>query len=297
MQTQVEPITGLFGRKIGEKTTLPSPEFGNLGKHRDGAVIWLCGDYAEEICTSSTWVSGVAPETGSGAKTLLSVEEIVRRCAVRAQKNVRRIVNTNKFRFLWTLTIEPAKEGRPGIANTPVPTEGQRDYDTVRALWKSFIRRLYAVYDKFPWLVVFELHDSEKTSEEKRGTYHLHFACNAILRWTAVGAAWQCGFVRFDDFAKKKRGRNGSVQNPGAYLSKYIGKSFNVENYNRKRFTCSRNIKRPRKLSGPGFDSYVREGGLAKSVVFKSERFFVNGETTYGTEQTTYRLVPKENWS
>lgn len=285
MRTKEHNLYGLDGEIEGTCTVLPDADIAQLGKRPQGTVTWVCGDFVEEISTSSLWLTGIAPDHTTGGKPPLSDEEINKRCATRAQKNVRRIVNTNRFRFMWTFTFAPYKEGM----NT-LETQAQKDYHEVRKQWKKFLRKVYKAEGKFPWLVVLELHDSTETSDVKRGTYHLHFATNKRLNWKKTGMLWGLGFVRFDDFQKPMAERGGEVRNPGAYMSKYIGKAFDKQTRGLKRFSCSRDIKRPAKLSGEGLEKFLSTNQTTMEEVFKQERVFECKDAIYGVCQRTYKL-------
>lgn len=295
MRTAEHTLFDSRGERDGTCTVLPDLDIALLGKARQGTIVWICGDFVEEILTTSLWISGLVSDVVESQKTPLADKEITRRCATRAQKNVRRLVNTNKFRFMWTLTFRLPNPGKGPLKDETIPLWAQKDYDAIRKLWKGFLRKLYASFGRFTWLVVFELHNSAKTSGKKRGTYHIHFACNERLAWSEVGRLWGHGFVRFDDFLKHSSTRKTVVHNPGAYLSKYIGKAFNSENRHRKRFSCSSGIKRPKKVSGAEFDRIAKERGWVLSEVFRREQIFESKNQIYGTLARTHQILVQRN--
>lgn len=288
------PLYNLTGDVNGTWLAMPDSELANLGKNRIDSVFWLCGDYVETISTSSTFLEGVSPPDAHHQKTRLTEEEVSKRCAVRAQKQVRRIINTNYMTLMWTLTMCPANGDEAHLFPEPVCTLTQRHYRSVRCLWTRFIRRMYAEVGRFPWVVVFELHDSEKTNEVKKGTYHIHFATNVFISWEKVGQLWQHGIVRFDDFDAPKPERGGIVRNPGAYMSKYLGKSFGKSNRHLKRYSRSRDTFPPKKISAetyyekcfPYIDDVIYHKD--RTYEFYNEKHDIGG--VYGVCQITYKL-------
>lgn len=264
-----------------------------VGKERCRGHALICGDFAEVYSQIETWVSGAPGNKGISA---VRTEPITRdeqeynahRCAVRAQKNVRRLVNCNRLNTMWTLTFAPDTPDNQERWEC-VPLYVQRDYDRVRAIWKSFLKRLARVYPEVRWLVVFELHNSEETSDAKRGTWHLHFATSDFLDWSEISRIWKHGVVRFDDFSKPNhnKGRPGSVHNPGAYMSKYIGKVFDSSNYKRKRFSRSRNTSSPKKIS---LDAFVSQYLPGSQEIFCNKRIVDTPKGLCVSINRSYRL-------
>lgn len=292
----LHPLYDDNGEVGGYWVAMPDADIANLGKHRCDGVAWVCGDFAEVISTTSTFLSGVRPPEAGPPKPALSHEEVEKRVAVRAAKAVRRLVNTNRMAYMWTLTFCPADSKYAKNYGDPISTDAQKDYGYIRHLWKRFSRKLKTAYPEIRWLVVFELHDSEKTSAAKKGTYHLHFCTDLFLPWLEICEKWEHGNVRFDDFAKPREGREQAVSNPGAYVSKYISKSFGAENLYRKRYTCSRNILHPLKTTPGEFrESYI----VQEPAVFSRERTFdfwnpqIGVGGIYGIIQKTYRIERK----
>ena len=289
------PLYSLEGDIDGIATCMPDSDIANLAKSRMDGVAWACGDFLEIITTSSAYLSGIEPPKGDEkAKKKETLEEMNKRIAIRAQKQVRRIVNTNRFNIMWTLTMCPKTSKYAGNYKKPVPVKDQTDYDKMRKLWKAFIRRLRKAYPGIKWLVVFEFHDSSKTSALKRGTYHFHLAVKQYIPFNIMLNIWQHGNVREDYFNEEKEERGGKVRNPGAYMSKYVGKAFNRKAIYRKRYTRSRNSLTPKKYSIAGIpDEYLSAN---KSVVFERKREFdfwdekVGIGGIYGVIQRTYKI-------
>lgn len=283
------------GEREGIWIAMPDSDIANVGKQRCAGVAYLCGDFLETITTSSLFLAGVAPITNETiARPPETAEETAKRCAVRAQKNIRRVVNTNRMKMMWTLTLCPANSIHSHLYPEPVCNLTQTHYKSIRGLWTRFTRKLKRAFGEVQWVLVLELHDSDKTAEVKRGTYHLHFATNQYLDWAAINDLWGHGNVRFDDFTKPKKGRKDIVRNPGAYMSKYIGKSFDKHTSHLKRFTCSRNTLRPQKISLETAEAILLQRG--GEMVYNQYREFLAkapmsyGENVYGVSQQTYQL-------
>lgn len=293
------PLYNLNGEEEGEWFAMPEPDIANLGKAREQGICWYCGDFAEVILTSSTYLTGVAPPQQSGCQKSLAPEEVARRVSLRAQKQVRRLVNTNRFSRMWTLTQCPDKSRHAAKYKQPVPINKQRSYAHTRKLWKAFIRRLKKHQPDVRWLVVLEPHNSEKTSPDKLDTYHLHFATNLFLDWLSIGEIWGHGNVHYQDFKKGDKTR-GVVRNPGAYMSKYLGKDFQGEDSYRKRYSCSRNILRPVKVDSATFFGTWQDS--RQETVYHTSKTFDLWDTqkavggVYGVTQTTYKLREGNTW-
>lgn len=287
------PLFDDDGTQAGFWVAMPDADIANLGKSRQAGCVWLCGDYAECILTSTTYLEGVAPVKATEKNKSLSHEEIQKRVSLRAQKEVRRVVNAARLRYMWTLTFCPGNSKYAKKYNEPVCNLLQKDYEGCRYLWKRFIRKVSKRLPGFEWLVIFERHESKKTSAIKMGTYHLHFATETFLPWKEITEMWGHGNVRFDDFSKGRKGREEAVCNPGAYMSKYVSKTFPDSEMYKKRYTCSRNISRPAKIMP---ETFFREPSASRQVVFRSEKTFdfwdermsIGG--VYGVVQTTYKL-------
>jgi hypothetical protein len=268
-------------------------EISYIGKSRESGHALICGDFIEVFEQKESWVSDIPFSWGTlGERNSKQIkegkEDACRRSAVRAQKQVRRICNANRMRFMWTLTFAPPSKENNGKWDC-VPVCEQRSYARVRQIWKSFLKRLRRKYPKTRWLVVFELHDSQKTSEKKRSTWHLHMATPDFLPWEEISALWKHGVVRFDDFAKgnKRSQRSDAVSNPGAYISKYIGKNFDPDNFNKKRYSRSRNTISPKKVSLEEF--YANFLGISTEV-FRNERRIESEKGELVCINRTFRL-------
>ena len=274
---------------------MPDDDIALLSKSREGSCCRVCGDFIEIYSTSSAWIEGEG-DTKTGGITTVSREDeekkrrnSIVRSAKRAEKTVRRLVNTNRLTTMWTLTFAPDSEENRKKWRVSTKEE-QSNIEWVKAEWREFYLKINKYKPRWKWLVVFELHDSTKTSEIKRGTWHIHFATDTRLEWEAVNVLWERGNVRFDDFSKPKRGaRKGAVRNPGAYMSKYIGKSFDESNFHVKRYSRSRNMKRPEKIT---VDTLLeRFPGLRNlEKVFHTENVFEYDGIRYFNHNITYKI-------
>lgn len=265
-----------------------------LGRGSSHGIAYLCGDFVEIITAESDWQEGI-PESDKKEAREMGKEEKERRendavwrAAYRAQKQIRRIVNANRCQYMWTLTLAPPGELNDKLYKT-IPLASQRDYDSIRRVFKGFVRRFRKGAHPFKWIAVFELHDSARTSDKKRGTWHIHFATPDRLEYEDIMHFWSHGVVHFDDFGKPKKGvRNDEVRNPGAYMSKYIGKNFNKTNLHRKRYTRSRDTLSPHKIS---LDSFLAQylHRCEKIVFSRCDKHEYEG-TTYTRISLTYKL-------
>jgi hypothetical protein len=233
-------------------TVMPGSDIAIMAKRREYGEAYMCGAFWEIHKRFNQHITGQTPNTDTPAEDAgeKPVENTVSKCERRAKRQVRRICNASQCTYMWTLTFAPKSEENSQRYEC-IPIELQRDRGSVMKLWKAFLKRFYRRGIKFQWVLVLELHDSDKTSVEKRGTWHLHFATPTRLDAAFVWASWKHGTVDVRDFTKPVKTKKGQVviDNPGGYISKYIGKSFSVDNAHVKRYTCSRNITRPIKLS------------------------------------------------
>jgi len=276
-------------------TRMPEFDLANVGKHREHGVVYLCGDFVEVCTLISPCVTGLDNSDTRQVRESTEAdrqdrqEKSRKKAAWRAMKAIRRLTNVNRCRYMWTLTLAPPSQENK-IFYECIPLELQRDYDAVRGLWKAFLRRFKKELGgpTFRWILVLELHDSKKTSDEKRGTWHLHFTTPDRLEWEDIMHFWTHGHVRFDDFQRGKKGqRKGEVRNPGAYMSKYIGKNFDESNFNKKRYTRSRNTLRPTKISLDSWYNQYFQHDMKIVWVSKREfktddgKVFLNSSITY----------------
>lgn len=294
------PTTGIhnlydnYGEYKGEYIVYPEFDIANLGKSRAKGVAWICGDFIEILSSSSSFLYGIAPPKGeTKAKKKEDPEDARKRAAQRAKKQIRRIVNFNRLTTMWTLTLAPAESKHASKYIEPIPIELQSNYHFCRCVWKNFIRRIKSEYPQMRWLCVFEIHNSKKSSDLKRGTYHFHMAVDTFVEWNKMGELWRYGNVRFDDFSAPLKERGGKVRNPGAYMGKYVGKGFDVSEKNRKRYTKNRLCRTPKSVSLPELYRTIPDLHTYPVVYQTKKEFEFFDENTgmggvYGVEQTTY---------
>lgn len=132
--------------------------------------------------------------------------------------------------------------------------------------WKEFVRLFRIRYPDWQYLAVPEKHDDEKTSEEKRGSYHIHVAVSGKqqIKWLlrcwliAIGQprdevhAWltdgvllgskSMGAVNVQGPARKfggkaKKWKAGKL---AGYLSKYVGKALGDDDKGAKKYWHSK---------------------------------------------------------
>jgi len=186
--------------------------------------------------------------------TVYTAKELRSRAAKRAKKVIRRLLNSNPdMIYMETFTFAVNE----GTAARLLTVEEQKDRDKVREVWKEFCRNIRKTLKKagvqgWKWLKILELHDSEKTSKIKRGTYHLHVASNVALADYEMETVWGYGRHETTDFTKKRGDGRPIAENPGAYMSKYIEKDVlrKDRESGERAYTCSRNLDRPVRVYG-----------------------------------------------
>ena len=153
------------------------------------------------------------------------------RAARRAKKKIRLACKSAKFDRMLTLTMRHAIFDR----------------DLFQKMLERFIRLVRkATGDVMPYVLTVEKHDSEKTSEAKRGSLHAHVAVRGRQDYKLLQSIWNyrvCagqGFVKVSNGTKKMN--SGRI---ASYISKYIGKSSSDVAFNKKSYWISHNIAAP----------------------------------------------------
>jgi len=284
---KAKPVCDTWGK-------CPANDLSVLGIHRMSGQARICGDFIELYITTSTYTIGSyhkpdkSVTTKGELRAKVERQSSIVRSAKRAEKTVRRLVNTNRLKFMWTLTLAPPSEKNDKIWKC-VEIEKQRDISNIKRLFRNFYLRLQRAVSGCKWLVVYELHDSKKTSEEKRGTWHIHFATDTFLPFERMCKLWKHGISRGDDFSKPKRGaRDKSVRNPGAYISKYIGKNFDESNFHIKRYSRSRNMETPTVIGLERFFEMF-PGLETLTETYHTEVIHEENGFTYYNHNVTYR--------
>ena len=88
---------------------------------------------------------------------------------------------------------------------------------------------------------------------------------------------WQQGFIKFKDVEK--------VDNLGAYFCKYLGKDmFDERMFNRKKYFCSRTLKRPKELYNEKADTFMMKVKDNSKLLYdhKTESDWI-GRVDYGS--------------
>lgn len=310
-----------FGKTIAEPFSMDttilsmSGERGRLKQHilpfgfsgsGDAVNAVLCGKFIELTITPEKIHSGHSNNAagGSQSKEPESPESIVARSAARSRRTVRRLCNCNNMFFMHTLTfavshIKYFKGERPFIL---VPIEKQKDRDAVIKLWKAFARKLR---DKeaskgryLRYIAVIEVHTGKRAHDTtvKQGCYHIHFVSDRLYNKRQLQHLWQHGLCNHSDWTKGRKKRDlddtdtlPAPDNPGAYLSKYIGKDGEDVEVGKKRYWASRNLMKPVKLSGTDALKVAEYG----SEIYARDRLLVTlDDGTQIHSYTSTRVLP-----
>lgn len=169
------------------------------------------------------------------------------------------------------------KADKLGTLTTALPI---MDIDEFKTLVSVFLKEVRIQYKKsggkFQYIVTYEKHDSEKTSIEKRGSFHAHMALSGFVSYPLIHACWNranariygpeyaksCNFHAQDRISKiNKNSRKAFI---ASYMSKYIAKSFEDVEVNKKRYWKSNNIEKPIKRI-----LYLPRGNGVQYIVFR----------------------------
>jgi hypothetical protein len=127
---------------------------------------------------------------------------------------------------------------------TLVPAENIADVQEANKYFKKFISRVRRIYGNFDYLAVIEFQKENRTSVH----YHLMINLPYIPQKTLL-ELWGGGSGSV--YIRKIR----NVDNLGAYLLKYMGKSIGDERLmGNKAYLCSQNLKRPLKIRQSEFE-------------------------------------------
>ena len=167
-------------------------------------------------------------------------QEERRRYHQRTKGKVKRLVQTNRLYFMLTFTFafpDSPVDNIPGCRFS-LTEEEQRDWEKVQKVANSRLTEIRKYVreklgKKFSYVRIVEPHDSEKTSERKRGTFHIHLVTSVEIPHKVLSELWGYGCVWMSDFEKGRRIKpDGSVEylgfvnDPGAYVAKYLNKGF-----------------------------------------------------------------------
>ena len=107
-------------------------------------------------------------------------------------------------------------------------------------LFYRFVRRVRSA-QRFEYVAVVEKHDSEATSDAKRGSAHLHIAVRGRVALRLFWSVWEgiCGKGMGRVHVTKPVARH-NVHRIACYIAKYVGKAFEEGELNKKRYWASR---------------------------------------------------------
>lgn len=150
----------------------------------------------------------------------------------RARRQVRWLVKSGEFNRLMTLTTRCAIYDREAFGNT------------VTAFLKE-LRKHTGI--TFQYVIALEKHNSAKTSEEKRGSWHAHVAVKGRQDYKLLYNLWNKvlggnGAVHVQNWKGSNKGSPGMI---ASYISKYIGKDLEEADFGKKSYWASKNIPHP----------------------------------------------------
>lgn len=279
----------------------------------------LTGDFLEVVrLPEKVQIGFEETQVGGRTRALESKEEIMERAARRARLRIRQLVNCNRLYVLHTLTYAVAhpqyfRGERPFDI---VPTDAQKDRDQVIMHWQSFRRRMQVYAEKkgvaFEYVTVIEKHTGKRAKGDvtvKQDTYHIHFVSNRVWGKRLLQAKWKHGFCNFADWTQGRKSNDlqedydGSPpDNPGAYMSKYVGKDMECEREDvnglyKKRYWASQHLLQPVSVHGEGILDLLRDGYQVtytrKSDIEVDGRVMSIVQTTYHLDKSPYAEITK----
>ena len=156
------------------------------------------------------------------------------RATRRARKKIRHACISAQFDRMLTLTTR-----------APIYSRG-----VFQRMLEKFIRLVrIASGENMRYVLTLEKHDSEKTSQAKRGSLHAHVAVHGRQDYKLLQTIWNyrvcsgAGFVRVSNGTRKMNPRNIA-----GYISKYIGKAISGVQANKKSYWISHGIKPPERI-------------------------------------------------
>lgn len=291
---------------------------------------FVCGRFLEVTETFENTYSGYgeSKQITGGKKEKESPESIRTRAASRARRTVRRLCNTNELYYMYTLTfaVEHPTYFRGEKPFSLVEVETTKDRDKVISYWKAFARKMRRKCEKkantFRYIAVIERHTGKKAEDDtvKKDCFHVHFVSDLHFPKRLIQHAWNHGLCNVSDWRKGRKKRDldktdslPPVDNPGAYLSKYIGKDAEEAETNRKSYWASQNLLKPFRISGADVKALAKEGrqtyshdrridieGLGEKVlVSRSTTFFLpacaweHSQEAKSRKEKSYQLLKK----
>ena len=199
----------------------------DLGRNHSEAVIHTYESWSQPSEIPEKPFNGVRGEGDHEANRI--------RAARRAKRAIRFACKTAEFDRMITLTTK----------DNFTRQEMQRKVE-------HFIKLARAGTDgKIDYIVVPEKHDSENTSERKRGSHHVHIAVHGRQDYKLLVSIWHyriCsgrGFVHVSNPFNKRTGKAYSPAQMASYLYKYVSKNFSGVDFNKKSYWISQNIAPP----------------------------------------------------
>lgn len=237
----------------------------------------LCGRFLEVTTGGERVHSGMMlpPKSGGKGKEPETEESIKERAAARARRTVRRICNCNNMVYMHTLTfaVEHIKYFQGEKPFSLIPVEEQKKRDRVIEIWKAFARKMRAREKKkgreFRYIAVIERHKGKRAKDTsiKSGCFHVHFVSDRLYNKRLLQHHWGHGLCNHSDWTQGRKERDldnadtlPPPDNPGAYLSKYIGKDAEDTERGRKSYWASRNLNKPIKVTGYECGTIAQEG-------------------------------------
>jgi hypothetical protein len=199
----------------------------DLGSNHSEAVIQPYETWSQLPDVPEPVYNGVRGEGDAEASRL--------RSARRAKRSIRFSCKTAEFDRMVTLTTKD-------------------NYSRIEIQRKvvKFIKLLReATAGKIDYIVVPEKHDSEKTSESKRGSHHVHIAIRGRQDYKLLVSIWHyriCngrGFVHVSNPFNKRTGKAYTAAQMASYLYKYVSKNLSGAEFNKKSYWISQNIASP----------------------------------------------------
>lgn len=274
----------------------------------DTVNAFLCGKYFELTITPEKQHTGFSNSSARGVcnKEPETPEGILARSAARSRRQIRRLCNCNNLFFMHTLTfavnhIKYFRGERPFIL---VPIEVQKDREMVVAFWKAFARKLRKKEEdkgrEFRYIAVIEKHTGKRSKDTtiKQGCYHIHFVSDRLFHKRQLQHMWRHGLCNHSDWTqgRKKHDLDDTdtlppPDNPGAYLSKYVGKDAEQAEGGKKRYWASRNLRKPIPIRG---SDALRVAGYGVEIYRRDRLIMTHDDGTQIHSYTSTRVLPDD---
>ena len=146
---------------------------------------------------------------------------------------------------------------RPDKMITCTTAEPIVHIDDFTAIVTEFFRLCRAEFNDFKYLAVFERHDSSKTQEANRYSFHMHFATVGYMDYNKLRHFWRATVAKHRGTEYEASNVNGSFAQKSCksssfnrskmagYMSKYVAKDVEYGDPCKKRYWASQNISKP----------------------------------------------------